>query len=232
MVTASGSVRAVALAFAPALWALSGGGPAAAHPSGDPDCYAPPFSLLVSPCVPHDVPAGPSATVAELAIFAWQEFIALNWVAMDPPTSGLRGRPVAPTDPTSGSSGSRQTPRATSPWSSGRPTGTRTSCSRPTGTPSPASTRRSQPTSTRTSPRRRLAVRSRASVCSTISTRRARSAWTTCMPTPPPPCSRPHPRRRRGRAWPTRQKSTVRYSTMSSRTASPTPGPAATPIPR
>jgi hypothetical protein len=102
MVTASGSARAVALAFAPALWALSGGGPAAAHPSGDPDCYAPPFSLLVSPCVPHDVPAGPSATVAELAFFAWQEFIALNWMALDPPSSGQRGRPVAPTDPMSG----------------------------------------------------------------------------------------------------------------------------------
>ncbi len=96
------STCAFALALSPALWALPGAGPALAHPSGDPDCYAPPFSLLVSPCVPHDVPAGPSATVAELAFFAWQEFIALNWMALDPPSSGQRGRPVAPTDPMSG----------------------------------------------------------------------------------------------------------------------------------
>ena len=93
---------AFALALAPVLWALPGTGPAAAHPTGDPDCYAPPFSLLVSPCVPHDVPAGVDATVAELAFFAWQEFIALNWMAEDPPSSGQRGRPVSPTDPNSG----------------------------------------------------------------------------------------------------------------------------------
>ncbi len=29
----------------------------------------------------------------DLAIFAWREFIALNWVAMDPATTGVRGRP-------------------------------------------------------------------------------------------------------------------------------------------
>ena len=90
----------LALALAPAIWTASR--PAMAHPSGDPDCYALPFSLLVSPCVPHDVPAGPSATVAQLAFFAWQEFVALNWMALDPPSSGQRGRPVAPTDPISG----------------------------------------------------------------------------------------------------------------------------------
>ena len=99
----SRSSWAVALALSPALWVLSGDGPADAHPSGDPSCYTPPFSLLVSPCVPHDTPAGPSATVAQLAFFAWQEFIALNWVASDPGTNGgVRGRPATGTDPNSG----------------------------------------------------------------------------------------------------------------------------------
>jgi hypothetical protein len=48
---------------------------------------------LISPEVPHDVPAGSSASIQDLAIFAWREFIALNWVAMDPATTGMRGRP-------------------------------------------------------------------------------------------------------------------------------------------
>jgi hypothetical protein len=48
---------------------------------------------FISPNVPHDVAAGPSASIQDLAIFAWQEFIALNWVAMDPATTGIRGRP-------------------------------------------------------------------------------------------------------------------------------------------
>jgi hypothetical protein len=48
---------------------------------------------FISPDVPHDVPAGSGATIQELAIFAWQEFIALNWVASDLAASGLRGRP-------------------------------------------------------------------------------------------------------------------------------------------
>ena len=48
---------------------------------------------FISPNVPHDVPAGPDATVAQLAVFAWQEFIALNWQANDPAQSGTRGRP-------------------------------------------------------------------------------------------------------------------------------------------
>ena len=38
----------------------------------------------------------------ELAFFAWQEFIALNWVAMDPATTGIRGRPDPATDPNTG----------------------------------------------------------------------------------------------------------------------------------
>jgi hypothetical protein len=48
---------------------------------------------FISPEVPHDVPTGPSASIQDLAIFAWREFIALNWVAMDPATTGVRGRP-------------------------------------------------------------------------------------------------------------------------------------------
>lgn len=47
---------------------------------------------FISPDVPHDVPAGRSATIAQLAVFAWQEFIALNWPALDPGTTGRRGR--------------------------------------------------------------------------------------------------------------------------------------------
>jgi len=48
---------------------------------------------LISPQVPHDVPTGSAASIQDLAIFAWREFIALNWVAMDPATTGVRGRP-------------------------------------------------------------------------------------------------------------------------------------------
>ncbi len=48
---------------------------------------------FISPNVPHDVPAGSTASIQDLAIFAWQEFIALNWVAMDPATTMTRGRP-------------------------------------------------------------------------------------------------------------------------------------------
>ncbi|HRQ64410.1 MAG TPA: hypothetical protein PKZ76_06045 [Xanthomonadaceae bacterium] len=43
--------------------------------------------------VPHDVPQGRGANTQDLAVFAWQEFIALNWPAIDPATSGQRGRP-------------------------------------------------------------------------------------------------------------------------------------------
>jgi hypothetical protein len=48
---------------------------------------------FISPDVPHDAPFGPSTSIQDLAIFAWREFIALNWVAMDPATTGVRGRP-------------------------------------------------------------------------------------------------------------------------------------------
>jgi hypothetical protein len=102
MIRKSHKSWAAALALSPALWVMAGDRPAHAHPSGDPSCYTPPFSLTLSPCVPHDVPAGPAATVAQLATFAWQEFVALNWVAMDPGTTGIRGRPAPDTDPNAG----------------------------------------------------------------------------------------------------------------------------------
>jgi hypothetical protein len=47
---------------------------------------------FLSPDVPHDVPAGSSASIQDLAVFAWREFIALNWPAMDPASTGQRGR--------------------------------------------------------------------------------------------------------------------------------------------
>jgi hypothetical protein len=102
MVKRSPSAWSLALALSPALWALPGIPPAVAHPSADPSCYTPPFSLTLSPCVPHDVPAGPAASIAELAVFAWQEFVALNWVAMDPASTGIRGRAAPDTDPNTG----------------------------------------------------------------------------------------------------------------------------------
>jgi hypothetical protein len=39
------------------------------------------------------VPSGSGASIQDLAIFAWREFVALNRVAMDPGTTGIRGRP-------------------------------------------------------------------------------------------------------------------------------------------
>ena len=47
---------------------------------------------LISPDVPHDVAAGQNASIQQLAIFAWQEFIALNWPSVNPATTGQRGR--------------------------------------------------------------------------------------------------------------------------------------------
>ena len=80
----SRSSRAVALVLSQTLWVLPGVQPASAQ-------TLPPN--FISPNVPHDVPAGTSATVAQLAVFAWQEFIALNWLAMNPGTTSVRGRP-------------------------------------------------------------------------------------------------------------------------------------------
>ena len=37
---------------------------------------------LISPQVPHDVPTGSAASIQDLAVFGWREFIALNWTAM------------------------------------------------------------------------------------------------------------------------------------------------------
>lgn len=82
---------ALALVLSPALWVLPGVQPASAQQVTLPEGF-------ISPNVPHDVPAGPDATIQELALFAWQEFIALNWVAMDPAQTGTRGRPNTSVD--------------------------------------------------------------------------------------------------------------------------------------
>jgi hypothetical protein len=74
---------------AQAVWALPGVQPASAQVAAP--CAAP-STGLISASVPHDVPTGSSASVADLACFAWQEFIALNWIAMDPTLTGVRGR--------------------------------------------------------------------------------------------------------------------------------------------
>src|ERR1700676_4158360 len=73
------------MVFLPPIGALSGTQPGYTQVSPPTD--------FISPNVPHDVPAGSTASIQELAIFAWQEFIALNWVAMDPATTTTRGRP-------------------------------------------------------------------------------------------------------------------------------------------
>jgi hypothetical protein len=85
MAKGSHSSCAFALVLSQALWVLPGVGPAVAQVTLPPN--------FIGPDVPHDVPAGSGATIQDLAIFAWQEFIALNWVAMDPAQTGLRGRP-------------------------------------------------------------------------------------------------------------------------------------------
>jgi hypothetical protein len=91
---------ALALVLAQAVWVLPGGvRPASAQALPD---------NFISSDVPHDVPAGPSATVAQLAVYAWQEFIALNWQAIDPAQTGKRGLPDTSVDfldiaPTNGS---------------------------------------------------------------------------------------------------------------------------------
>ena len=73
---------------------------------------------------------GQDTTIAELAVFAWQEFIALNWVAMDPGTTGIRGRADPDTDPNTGFLGIAPDSNGNFPCSCGRPTGTRMNCSR------------------------------------------------------------------------------------------------------
>jgi hypothetical protein len=78
---------ALALVLAQAVWVLPGGvRPAAAQQVTLPTNF-------ISPNVPQDVSAGSAASIQDLAIFAWQEFIALNWTASDPAVSGKRGLP-------------------------------------------------------------------------------------------------------------------------------------------
>jgi len=86
MTKSSHNSCALALVLSQALWVLPGVQPASAQQVTLPPNF-------ISPDVPHDVPAGSGATIQDLAIFAWQEFIALNWVASDPAVSGLRGTP-------------------------------------------------------------------------------------------------------------------------------------------
>jgi hypothetical protein len=72
------------LVLSQALWMVPLGQPAFGQVPLPPD--------FISPDVPHDVPAGAAASVQDLAIFAWREFIALNWPSVDPATTGKRGR--------------------------------------------------------------------------------------------------------------------------------------------
>ena len=81
----SSSAYSFLFVVAQLLWALPAAQPASAQVVLPPN--------FISADVPHDVPTGPSASIQDLAIFAWREFIALNWVAMDPATTGMRGRP-------------------------------------------------------------------------------------------------------------------------------------------
>ena len=105
---------------------------------------------LISPDVPHDVAAGTGATTQELAIFAWQEFTALNWPAMDPAmdpaATGVRGHANASADflsiaPDKGGSYPLLV------WQTYRHK--KTNCSRRTEKPTPALIRRYRPTNTR-----------------------------------------------------------------------------------
>jgi len=83
----SPSAYSLLLILSQALWVLSAAQPASAQVVLPPN--------FISPDVPHDVPTGPSASIQDIAIFAWREFIALNWVAMDPATTpgNPRSRP-------------------------------------------------------------------------------------------------------------------------------------------
>jgi hypothetical protein len=85
MAIRSPSAYSLLLIVSQALWVLPAVQPASAQVTLPPN--------FISADVPHDVPTGPSASIQDLAIFAWREFIALNWVAMDPATTGVRGRP-------------------------------------------------------------------------------------------------------------------------------------------
>jgi hypothetical protein len=81
----SASAYSLLFIISQALWALPAVQPASAQVTLPPN--------FIGADVPHDVPNGRSASIQDLAIFAWREFIALNWVATDPATTGVRGRP-------------------------------------------------------------------------------------------------------------------------------------------
>jgi hypothetical protein len=81
----SSSAYSFLFAVTQVLWVLAAVQPACAQVVLPPN--------FISPEVPHDVPTGASASIQDLAIFAWREFIALNWVAMVPAKTGMRGRP-------------------------------------------------------------------------------------------------------------------------------------------
>jgi hypothetical protein len=81
----SSSAYSFLFAVTQVLWVLTAVQPACAQVVLPPN--------FISPEVPHDVPTGASASIQDLAIFAWREFIALNWVAMVPAKTGMRGRP-------------------------------------------------------------------------------------------------------------------------------------------
>ena len=67
------------------LWAVPLAQPALAQVQLPPN--------FISPDVPHDVPAGKTASIQDIAIFAWREFVALNWPSVDPAATGKRGTP-------------------------------------------------------------------------------------------------------------------------------------------
>ena len=103
MAKGSHSSCAVALVLSQALWVLPGIQPASAQQVTLPRKFHQPRRPARRPgrgAVRHRAVC--AACIQELAIFAWQEFIALNWVAMDPATSGKRGRPAPYTDPNTG----------------------------------------------------------------------------------------------------------------------------------
>jgi hypothetical protein len=81
----SSSAYSFLFAVTQVLWVLTAVQPACAQVVLPPN--------FISPEVPHDVSTGASASIQDLAIFAWREFIALNSVAMVPAKTGMRGRP-------------------------------------------------------------------------------------------------------------------------------------------
>jgi hypothetical protein len=80
----SPSAYSLLLIVSQALWVLPAAQPASAQVTLPAN--------FISADVPHDVLTGPSASIQDLAVFAWREFIALNWPAMDPATTNVRGR--------------------------------------------------------------------------------------------------------------------------------------------